>query len=98
MAHVNSTRASIPDSIEDAHVAEEVALFLIEIYFERHYQADLLFYKQSFVDDYVSQRLPGCISLAVFAFASMSVHLDWSRTLVKCHTNRLQLSDSYTRR
>lgn len=61
----------MPDGIEDVDVAEEVALFLIEIYFERHYQADLLFHKQSFIDDYLSQRLPRCISLAVFAFASM---------------------------
>ena len=61
----------MPDGDEDTHVADEVALFLIEIYFERHYQANLLFYKQSFIDDYLSQRLPGYISKAVFAFASM---------------------------
>ena len=67
----NNTRPSMPDGDEDTHVADEVALFLIEIYFERHYQANLLFYKQSFIDDYLSQRLPGYISKAVFAFASM---------------------------
>ncbi|KAH7064329.1 hypothetical protein BKA63DRAFT_525206 [Paraphoma chrysanthemicola] len=87
--HVNSTRPSVPDCIEDAHVAEEVALFLIEIYFERHYQADLLFHKQSLIDDYLSQRLPGCISLAVFAFASVFLtHVPGGNT-----SGNLEISD-----
>jgi hypothetical protein len=61
----------ISNNSEGVQLADEVALFLTEIYFERHYQADLLFRKQSFIEDYLAQRLPGFISLAVFAFASL---------------------------
>jgi hypothetical protein len=61
----------IPNNSERVQLADEVALFLIEIYFERHYQADLLFRKQSFIEDYLARRLPDFIPLAVFAFASL---------------------------
>lgn len=61
----------ISNNSEGVQIADEVALFLTEIYFERHYQADLLFRKQNFIEDYLAQRLPDFVSLAVFAFASL---------------------------
>jgi hypothetical protein len=61
----------VPNNSEGVQLADEVALFLTEIYFERHYQADLLFCKQNFIEDYLAQRLPAFISQAVFAFASL---------------------------
>ncbi len=61
----------ISNNSEGVQLADEVALFLTEIYFERHYQADLLFRKQNFIEDYLAQRLPDFVSLAVFAFASL---------------------------
>ncbi|KAJ5249286.1 hypothetical protein N7468_000737 [Penicillium chermesinum] len=59
-----------PGSIE---VSREVALFLIEIYFERHYQADLLFHKRDFIRSYKSGRISDQVSRAIFAFASVYV-------------------------
>lgn len=59
------------ESQEPVSLSPEVALFLIEIYFERHYQADLLFDKQRFLDDYVNHTVPKCVLLAVFALASL---------------------------
>ncbi|KAF4211435.1 hypothetical protein CNMCM5878_002601 [Aspergillus fumigatiaffinis] len=52
-------------------VSREVALFLIEIYFERHYQADLLFHKRDFIQSYKSGRIADHVSRAIFAFASL---------------------------
>jgi hypothetical protein len=59
----------------DVGVSREVALFLIEIYFERHYQADLLFRKRDFIQSYKSGLICDHVSRAIFAFASLYVSL-----------------------
>jgi hypothetical protein len=51
----------------------EVAIFLIEIYFSRVYNANLLFHKRSFLSDLAVNRVPGFVALSVFALASMYV-------------------------
>ena len=68
----NDTRRSwVDDVIEPASASKEVALFLIEIFFERHYQANLLFHRARFIEDYLALRMPRFISMAVFAFGSL---------------------------
>lgn len=54
-------------------VSKEVALFLIEIYFERHYQAHLLFRKRQLIDEYTTGAACPRAALAIFAFASLYV-------------------------
>jgi hypothetical protein len=51
----------------------EVAVFLIEIYFSRMYNACLLFHKKTFLSDYAANRIPDFVALSIFAFASMCV-------------------------
>lgn len=54
-------------------VSRDVALFLIEIYFERHYQADLLFCKRDFIQNYKAGHICDQVTRAIFAFASLYV-------------------------
>lgn len=70
-----STRQINPsqDTFGTVQVSKEVALFLFEIYFERHYQADLLFRKKQFIDDYTAGKIYNYVVLATFAFASLYV-------------------------
>lgn len=49
----------------------EVAMFLIEIYFSRLYNAHLLFHKETFLADFVANKVPDFVALAIFASASM---------------------------
>lgn len=49
----------------------ELALFLFEIYFERLYNASLLFHKASLVADYIHRRTPKYVSFSIFALATM---------------------------
>jgi hypothetical protein len=51
----------------------EVAMFLIEIYFARMYNAHLLFHKESFVSDFANGKVADFIALAIFASASVYV-------------------------
>lgn len=51
--------------------SSEVAMFLIEIYFARLYNAHLLFHKETFVADFVANRVPDFVALGIFASASM---------------------------
>lgn len=62
---------SLVNSGQGVSLSSEVALFLTEIYFERHYEAEFLFCKQRFIRDHVGGTLPSYVSLAVFAFASL---------------------------
>lgn len=64
-------------------VSREVALFLIEIYFERHYQADLLFSKRDLIQSYNAGHVSDHVSRAMFAFASVYV-LTRSAALFRC--------------
>lgn len=57
-------------------LSREVALFLIEIYFERHYQADLLFSKKDFIQSYKAGNICDQVTQAMFAFASLYVLCD----------------------
>ncbi|KAH7129129.1 hypothetical protein EDB81DRAFT_808764 [Dactylonectria macrodidyma] len=59
------------DNWQGVSLSNEVALLLAEIYFERYYEAELLFHKQRFLRDHDAGKLPSYISLAVFAFASL---------------------------
>ncbi|KAH7139964.1 hypothetical protein B0J13DRAFT_69292 [Dactylonectria estremocensis] len=59
------------DNWQGVSLSNEVALLLAEIYFERHYEAELLFHKQRFLQDHDAGTLPSYVSLAVFAFASL---------------------------
>jgi hypothetical protein len=51
----------------------EVAMFLIEIFFARLYNAHLLYHKETLVADFAANRVPDFIALAIFASASMYV-------------------------
>ena len=53
--------------------SSEVAMFLIEIYFARLYNAHLLFHKETFMADFAANRIPDFVALAIFASASMYV-------------------------
>ncbi|KAL6414104.1 hypothetical protein AUP68_00620 [Ilyonectria robusta] len=68
------TQSALDSSVNSGQgvsLSSEVALFLTEIYFERHYEAEFLFCKQRFIRDYIGGTLPSYVSLAVFAFASL---------------------------
>ena len=52
----------------------EVAIFLIKIYFSRLYNAHLLFHKETFLADFVANKVPDFVALAIFASASMYAH------------------------
>ena len=53
--------------------SSEVAIFLIEIYFSRVYNAHLIFHKKTFLSDYAANRVPDFVALSIFALASMYV-------------------------
>lgn len=53
--------------------SSEVAMFLIEIYFARLYNAHLLFHKETFLADFIADRVPDFVALGIFASASMCV-------------------------
>lgn len=53
-----------------------MALYLFEIYFERHYQADLLFLKHQVIADYQTGTACDYVVLAVMAFAALCVLLE----------------------
>ncbi|KAJ0137563.1 hypothetical protein HZ326_19477 [Fusarium oxysporum f. sp. albedinis] len=59
------------ESLADAQVPMEVALFLFEIYLERHYQAHLLFRKDGLIEGYKIGNSCRYVILATFAFASL---------------------------
>ena len=49
----------------------QVALELIELFFSRHYHANLLFHKQTFISSYIAGDLPDFVLLSVFCLAAM---------------------------
>ena len=53
--------------------SSEVAMFLIEIYFARMYNAHYLFHKETFISDFTANKVPDFISMAIFASASVYV-------------------------
>jgi hypothetical protein len=53
--------------------SSEVAMFLIEIYFARMYNAHFLFHKETFILDFVANKVPDFIAMAIFASASVYV-------------------------
>ena len=53
--------------------SSEVAMFLIEIYFARMYNAHLLFHKETFIAEFLAKKVPDFIALAIFASASVYV-------------------------
>jgi hypothetical protein len=63
--HTALKRTNMPSS--------EVAMFLIEIYFARLYNAHLLFHKESFLADFAAHKVPDFVALGIFASASMYV-------------------------
>ncbi|KAI6750530.1 hypothetical protein HG530_014811 [Fusarium avenaceum] len=62
------------ENLVAAKVPMEVALFLFEIYFERHYQAYLLFRKDDLIESYKAGNSCRYVILATFAFASLFLH------------------------
>lgn len=57
---------------EHSHLpSSEIAMFLIEVYFSRIYNATLLYHKPRFISDWISGRLPSFIALSIFASASI---------------------------
>ena len=62
--------------------SSEVAMFLIEIYFARMYNAHLLFHKETLISDFVAKKVPDFISLAIFA--SASVYVSFARLAIDC--------------
>ncbi|KPA36705.1 transcription factor [Fusarium langsethiae] len=59
------------NSFPAIHVSQEIALFLFEIFFERNYQSNLLFYKGQLIQDYIAGKACNNVVLAIFAFASL---------------------------
>ncbi|KAK5991691.1 hypothetical protein PT974_07724 [Cladobotryum mycophilum] len=57
-----------PDAVQ---LSQEVAMFLIDVYFDRHYQAHLLFNKKDFTANFLNHKVPKFVLLSVFAFASL---------------------------
>jgi hypothetical protein len=47
-----------------------MALLLIEIYFCRHWNAELMIHKPSFTSDHLDNKVPDFVSLSIFALAS----------------------------
>lgn len=55
---------------ETATLSPRMALLLIEIYFSRHWNAELMIHKPSFTYDYHLNKVPDFLSLSIFALAS----------------------------
>jgi hypothetical protein len=53
--------------------SKELALALIDAYFDHVYNATLLFHKQTLIPDYLAGKVPDCVALSIFALAAMSV-------------------------
>ncbi|KAF8849285.1 hypothetical protein BDZ45DRAFT_238620 [Acephala macrosclerotiorum] len=53
--------------------SSEVAIFLIEIFFSRLYNASLLFHKATFLSDYHANKVPDFVALSIYALASIYV-------------------------
>jgi hypothetical protein len=53
-----------------ATLSPRMALLLIEIYFSRHWNAELMIHKPSFTSDYLNNKVPDFVSLSIFALAS----------------------------
>jgi hypothetical protein len=66
--------------------SSEVAMFLIDIYFARMYNAHLLFHKETFISDFTANKVPDFIALAIFA--SASVYVSFPNLAVNCVSNR----------
>ncbi|OQV05672.1 Fungal specific transcription factor domain-containing protein isoform 2 [Cladophialophora immunda] len=56
---------------DDLFPSSEMAMFLIEVYFSRAYNATLLYHKERFVSHWIRRRLPSFIALSIFATASI---------------------------
>jgi len=67
-----SSHVAGPDSAlqETATLSPKMALLLIEIYFSRHWNAELMIHKASFIYDYLLNKVPDFLSLSIFALAS----------------------------
>lgn len=50
-----------------------IGLSLLEIYFDRVYNASLLFYKPALFSDYLDDKLPSFLLRSIFALASLYV-------------------------
>jgi hypothetical protein len=53
--------------------SKELALALIDTYFDHVYNATLLFHKQTLISDYLAGKLPDCVALSIFALAAKYV-------------------------
>ncbi|PVH73068.1 hypothetical protein DL98DRAFT_608552 [Cadophora sp. DSE1049] len=49
----------------------EVAVFLIDVFFSRLYNASLLFHKATFLSEYHANKVPDFVTLSIFALASI---------------------------
>lgn len=50
--------------------SKELALELIDTYFDHVYNATLLFHRQTLISDYLAGKVPGCVALSIFALAA----------------------------
>lgn len=50
--------------------SNELALDLIDAYFDHLYNATLLFHKQTLISDYLAGKVPDCVALSIFALAA----------------------------
>jgi len=50
--------------------SKELALELIDTYFDHVYNATLLFHRQSLISDYLAGKVPDCVALSIFALAA----------------------------
>jgi hypothetical protein len=50
--------------------SKELALELIDTYFDHVYNATLLFHRQNLISDYLAGKVPDCVALSIFALAA----------------------------
>jgi hypothetical protein len=53
--------------------SKELALALIDAYFDYLYNATLLFHKKTLISDYLAGKVPDCVALSIFALAATYV-------------------------
>ncbi|KAH7323447.1 hypothetical protein BKA65DRAFT_510823 [Rhexocercosporidium sp. MPI-PUGE-AT-0058] len=80
----------------------EVAIFLIDIFFSRLYNATLLFHKATFLSDYHANKVPDFVTLSIFALASIFLgasqnhaHQDGDEDGVDLGISMISTSDSF---
>jgi hypothetical protein len=67
--------------LQVAFPSKELALDLIDAYFDHVYNATLLFHKQTLISDYLAGQVPDCVALSIFALAAKYAMLLLSKRL-----------------